>query len=160
MLGTSGVASSPDRRLDFELPDQAGGTHNPSEYGRMARQRIGGRSIGPLESAVLKVLWTASEPQGVREVLDSLSGPPRAYTTVMTILGRLTGKGLVIKIPAGHSFRYQAAGNPDELAAQAIAELLSAAQDPQAVLARAVERVDDAALIAQLTEVVTRGREA
>lgn len=67
-------------------------------------------SLGPLESAVLGILWN-KEDMSVREVQASLeeAGSALAYTTVMTVLVRLAAKGFVTRLKSGKQFRYSAA---------------------------------------------------
>jgi predicted transcriptional regulator len=53
-------------------------------------------SLHALEAAAMDAVWDLGEAS-VREVMDAVNGAstrPRAYTTYMTILGRLYGKGL------------------------------------------------------------------
>lgn len=108
---------------------------------------------------MLDRLWEADGPLGVRDLCDLLSGRPRAYTTVMTILTRLIEKGLVRRMPAGRSFVYEPAGSEDELAAEAIGETLRRARDPEAVLAHFVDEIsDDPRLLRRLREIVGKGR--
>jgi predicted transcriptional regulator len=123
-----------------------------------ARRRVGGRSIGALEGEVLEVLWATPGWLTGREVFERLPSGTRAYTTVMTVLGRLVDKSLVERREEGSVHRYRAAGDPDELTAQAIHELLDAAADPRLALARFVEGLDDPALVAELDTVLKRRR--
>lgn len=116
----------------------------------MVRQVIAGRKVGELEAAILQELWASTEPLGPRELLVRIPGRKRAYTTVMTILSRLIEKGLVERSAQGRTFVYQAAGNHDELTARAIGQLLTSAHDPRVVLARLVEDINDAELLAEL----------
>ncbi|MDX1967907.1 MAG: BlaI/MecI/CopY family transcriptional regulator [Planctomycetaceae bacterium] len=64
----------------------------------------------PAELEILKILWD-SGPLTVREVLDLLnqSGPPRAYTSIMSLLNVMADKGLLGREPEGRAFRYQPA---------------------------------------------------
>jgi BlaI family transcriptional regulator, penicillinase repressor len=64
----------------------------------------------PAELEILKILWD-SGPLTVREVLDLLnqSGPPRAYTSIMSLLNVMADKGLLDREPEGRAFRYQPA---------------------------------------------------
>lgn len=67
------------------------------------------RRLGSLESEVMEVLWAASAPRTVREVLDALNEQrhaPLAYTTVMTVLGRLAEKRVVVRDEHARSFTY------------------------------------------------------
>lgn len=62
----------------------------------------------PAELEVLKILWT-SGPLTVREVLDVFQqdGPPRAYTSLMSLLNVMADKGLLERVPEGRAFRYR-----------------------------------------------------
>ena len=60
----------------------------------------------PGELEVLRVLWQHS-PQSVREVMEAPNRRrPRAYTSVMSLLGVMTDKGLVVRKPQGRAFVY------------------------------------------------------
>src|ERR1044072_6584523 len=64
-----------------------------------------------LEAEVMSVVWDREEAS-VREVMDVLNGraeKPRAYTTYMTILGRLHDKGVVKRRREGKTDHYRAA---------------------------------------------------
>lgn len=124
----------------------------------MVRKVVAGRKVGALEEVILQVLWEATEPMTGRELCEALPGGPRAYTTVMTVVGRLVDKGLVEKISDGRGFRYQAAGDLEHLTAKAIGQLVSSAGDPAAVLAYFVEGLDDPALLEQLATTIRRVR--
>lgn len=61
----------------------------------------------------------------VREVLASLEGERDvAYTTVMTVLDRLTKKGLATRERDGRAWRYLPAGSREALTAQTIRRTL------------------------------------
>jgi predicted transcriptional regulator len=51
------------------------------------------------EAEALEALWELGEAsvRSVMEVLDQTAAAPRAYTTYMTVLSRLHGKGLLTK---------------------------------------------------------------
>ncbi len=128
---------------------------------RPRRRLLAGRRMGALEAEVLEQLWQAERPLTVQEVSSALSGRPRAYTTVMTILTRLAEKGLVERSRVGRSYVYRASGSQEEMAARAIHDVLRASRDPQAVLARFVEEIaDDRELLDELARVVRRERKA
>ena len=116
----------------------------------MARRLIAGQRVGRLESEVLDRLWQGTTPVSGRELAPMLSPPERAYTTVMTILSRLMAKGLVERELIDGTYRYRAAGTPEELAAQAIERLVASVTDRGAVLAHFVERIEDPSLIDDL----------
>lgn len=115
----------------------------PADWALMERRNIAGTSLGGLEAELLEHLWAAGEPLGTRELAGMLQGSPRAYTTIVTVLTRLVGKGLVERIGDGRRYLYRAAGDPDQLTARAIERLLAAAADRRAVLAHLVEGSQD-----------------
>jgi predicted transcriptional regulator len=63
------------------------------------------RPPGALETAVVEVLQQAGRSLSVAEVVEGLAGQA-AYTTVMTTLVRLLGKGVLVRRPRGRGFVY------------------------------------------------------
>ena len=124
----------------------------------MPRRVIAGRQVGELEAAVLQELWALATPVTGRELRARFTDRTLAYTTLMTVLSRLVDKGLVERIPDGRIIRFQAAGDPDQLTAQAMAQLLAAAHDPRAVLAHLVEDITDPALATELAAILDQAR--
>lgn len=124
----------------------------------MARRLVAGRRVGDLENEVLEQLWTSADWLTGRELWERLGDQSRAYTTVMTILSRLVDKGLVQRQEQGRGHVYRAAGDPDELTAQAISSLLAATADPRSALAHFVEGLDDPELVAELSDLLERVR--
>lgn len=92
------------------------------------------RGQGELEAHVLSVLKGAAEPVPVAWVQERLGGD-LAYTTVITILTRLHGKGAVERERAGRSFVWTAVSDEAGLAALRMRKVLDAEADRQAVLA-------------------------
>ncbi|MFD3662529.1 BlaI/MecI/CopY family transcriptional regulator [Streptomyces sp. NPDC058659] len=92
------------------------------------------RGQGKLEAHVLSVLKGAAEPVPVAWVQERLGGD-LAYTTVITILTRLHGKGAVERERAGRSFVWTAVADEAGLAALRMRKVLDAEADRQAVLA-------------------------
>jgi predicted transcriptional regulator len=93
----------------------------------------------------MDVLWEqpGHELSG-RDVADSL--PLYAYTTVATVLDRLTRKGLVGRRRDGRIIRFRALGTGSALAAQAIRVALEATSDPADALSRFVGEAHPAEL--------------
>ena len=91
------------------------------------------RPDGALESDILAVLWGADRALTPAEVRDRLVGE-LAYTTVMTVLGRLVDKGLLRRAPRGRAFAYSPAMTESELTARRMGEVLAAAQDRASAL--------------------------
>jgi predicted transcriptional regulator len=81
--------------------------------------------LGDLERAVMEQPWMTREtrPDGltVREVHDSV-GLDRglAYTTLMTVLDRMSKKGLVERERDGRAWRYTAASTRAELTSESL----------------------------------------
>lgn len=78
--------------------------------------------LGDLERAVIEHLWAVNgDGSGVtvREVHDAV-GVDRglAYTTLMTVLDRMSKKGLVSRERDGRAWRYTAASSREELTSE------------------------------------------
>jgi predicted transcriptional regulator len=104
-----------------------------------------------LEQDVLDVLATAGEPLTPARVRAALADR-LAYTTVMTVLGRLAGKGLATRSRVGRAFAYQAVPNEAEVTARQMRRLLEAGDDRAAVLSQFVKVLapEDEAVLAGL----------
>jgi len=100
--------------------------------------------LGDLEAAVMDVLWDATEPIKVRDVLERLdTGRQLAYTTVMTVLNNLYRKQWAERERHGKAYRYEATLSREEAAARALRDVLDASGDPQAVLMHFVKSGSD-----------------
>jgi predicted transcriptional regulator len=66
------------------------------------------RLLTAAELELMHVLWDAGEGT-VQQVLDGLRGPPRAYTTVATLLKILEDKGFVTSVKDGRKLTYSPA---------------------------------------------------
>jgi predicted transcriptional regulator len=93
------------------------------------------RQLGPLEAAVMQRLWEWGRPASVRMVLDDL-GRDRdiAYTTVMTVLDNLHGKGLVRREKDGRAYRYDATMTREQHTATLLEEVLASSADREGAL--------------------------
>ena len=92
-------------------------------------------ALHELEAEVMDAVWDLGEAS-VRQVVDALNpaaAKPRAYTTYMTILGRLHAKGLLARRREGRTDYYRpvyARDEYDDLRAQAeVAALVDAYGD-------------------------------
>ncbi|MDF2979103.1 MAG: transcriptional repressor, CopY family [Actinomycetospora sp.] len=86
-------------------------------------------------------LWAAPGPLTVREVHDQLERE-LAYTTVMTVLGRLAKKGVVRQERDGKAYRYAAAATREQMAAELMLDALGdVGEDRTAALVAFVDRV-------------------
>jgi predicted transcriptional regulator len=93
----------------------------------------------------MEALWelSASAPEGTftaRDVAATL--PSHAYTTVLTVLDRLTRKGLVERIRDGKSHHYRPTGSRESYIARLMHDALAATSDRGAALAHFAETVD------------------
>jgi predicted transcriptional regulator len=81
---------------------------------RRIRRAASGDLLGPLESVVMERVWKRG-PLTVRDVVEEI-GRPRglAYTTVMTVMVRLHGKGLLARERNGKTYLYRAVSTRDE----------------------------------------------
>lgn len=81
--------------------------------------------LGDLERAVIEHLWAHADdaPGGltVREVHDAV-GTERglAYTTLMTVLDRMSHKGLVAREREGRAWRYTPAASREQLTSETL----------------------------------------
>jgi predicted transcriptional regulator len=72
--------------------------------------------LGPLESEVMEAVWDQGDTT-VRDVHVALAARRRiAYTTVMTTMGRLAAKGLLVRDTSAVAHRYRPALSRDEYA--------------------------------------------
>jgi predicted transcriptional regulator len=98
-------------------------------------------ALGELERAVMAQLWSADAPLTVRDVHDRLERE-LAYTTVMTVLGRLAKKGLVRQERDGKAYRYAAASSREQMAAEVMIDALGdMGENRTAALVAFVDRV-------------------
>jgi BlaI family penicillinase repressor len=91
----------------------------------MARPRY--EQPTPAELAILKVLWNGDGPSSVRDVLDAVNQdaePPRAYTSVMSLLNVMTDKGLLRRSPHGRAFVYEPVSPRDQTLRSLLGETL------------------------------------
>lgn len=118
--------------------------------------------LGPLGSETMRVLWEQGEAtvSQVETALNADRTQPLAYTTVMTILVRLSRRGFVIREKRGRQFAYRPAAPEPELmetlSARAVDELL--ARYGESALRHFADRLADADpdLRAQLVALASR----
>lgn len=84
------------------------------------------RYLGDLQAEVLAVLWRLGDAT-VREVVGEMNANRRrelAYTTVLTIISRLSARGLLSRTAEGRGFRYRPTKSREELLAELSDELI------------------------------------
>ena len=102
------------------------------------------REFGQLESAIMEVIWSQDRPYLVREVRERLTyGRPVAYTTVMTVMTILHGKGVLRREKHGRAWRYWPVESREEHDARLMSEVLRSGGDERITMLRFVERVNE-----------------
>jgi predicted transcriptional regulator len=100
------------------------------------------REFGELESAIMDVVWAGEGAYLVREVRERLDyNRAVAYTTVMTVMNILHGKGVLQREKHGRAWRYWPAESREEHDARLMAEVLRSGGNPRVTMLRFVERV-------------------
>ncbi|MFI6387928.1 BlaI/MecI/CopY family transcriptional regulator [Nonomuraea sp. NPDC050547] len=96
--------------------------------------------LGNLERSVMEALW--AHPEGIlaQDLAAALPSSP-AVTTVLTVLVRLSRKGLATRERAGRAHLYRAAAGKDAFVAEAMREALDEAGDVEAAVSRFVGAV-------------------
>jgi predicted transcriptional regulator len=80
--------------------------------------------LAPLELDCMNTLWPLGEGT-VRDIRDRLAERrPRAYTTIMTIMDRLTRKGVVERHKSGRAYIYRPHLTMEEARAQALGQVI------------------------------------
>ena len=82
---------------------------------------------GKLEIDILNSLWALTENNedrdvSIQDIVDYLSanGIERAYTTIKTVMDRLTVKSVLVRYKSGKKFFYKAAMNKREMALESV----------------------------------------
>ncbi len=104
--------------------------------------------LGDLERAAMQVVWDAGTATA-REVAQALSDRDLAYTTWLTVLGRLERKGLLVRTKVGRAFAYTAVASREDHIAVLLEQALGQADDRVAALqhfARSVSPTEAEAL--------------
>ncbi len=81
--------------------------------------------LGELEKEIMDRIWKQTEPVSVRFIFEDISESRKiAYTTVMTIIGRLQEKGLLKRKTEGKAYLYEAAYSKDKFLAKASQQII------------------------------------
>ena len=119
--------------------------------------------LGDLEAAIMKVAWESKQVtvQDVQRALQPTRGA--AYTTIMTVMGRLADKVLLNRHKEGRAFVYSPAESQDAVARSLLQSLVGRVYggSPTRAIAHLIEadeKVDDDEL-RRLEELIRRKRE-
>jgi predicted transcriptional regulator len=100
------------------------------------------REFGQLEAAIMDVVWSQDRQLLVREVRERLHySRPVAYTTVMTVMTILHGKGVLRREKHGRAWRYWPAEQRAEHDARLMAEILMSGGDPASTIREFLSRL-------------------
>lgn len=101
--------------------------------------------LGSLESEIMEIVWQKGCDLSVRDVLDALR-PKRnlAYTTVMTIMGRLSEKKLLLKYKVGNAYYFKPALSRGDFTGQIVGGMIDdlLADFSDAALSHFMKRVE------------------
>jgi predicted transcriptional regulator len=121
---------------------QTDDTQRVSTVREDARQAVG--RLGPLERRIMEILWAAGEAS-VREVAERLTdGRGPAYTTVMTVMTRLSEKGLLRRELRGNAYVYAPVKSREEFMADASRRALQTLMEDfgEAALAHLIQEIE------------------
>ncbi|MGW2372667.1 BlaI/MecI/CopY family transcriptional regulator [Kitasatospora sp. NPDC001683] len=100
------------------------------------------RDHGALEAEVMGVLWAGEHPMTAAQVHEALGDPGLVYKTVLTVLGRLYGKGLLDRERSGRAHAYEPRRGPADEVASRMNQALARGVDRMAVLQHFVAGLD------------------
>lgn len=138
----------------------------PKLYSKLTQRAGKGaeKLLGELELAIMRVAW-GRESITVREVLAVLNKKRAlAYTTVMTVMGRLAEKGLLTAEKRGKAHTYRAALTRKAFEAQSAGQVVQSLLDDfggEIALSQFVKQLSetDPAQLARLAELARQAQE-
>jgi predicted transcriptional regulator len=80
--------------------------------------------LGGLEQKIMEVLWASSLPLKPSDIVKSLSGS-HAYTTITTVLKRMSDKKIVNRNQKGNVFYYEPVTAKSEYACSCLDDLFT-----------------------------------
>jgi len=92
----------------------------------------------------MTALWAHPEPVTARAVLRAIGDPDLAYTTVKTVLERLTRKQVVTRTSIDRTWHYTPAAPRDDYVAELMLRALDRTGDRDAALVRFARAVSPA----------------
>lgn len=108
-------------------------------------------ACGKLEIDILNSIWRMTDEYedrdiSIQDVVDDLSenGIERAYTTIKTVMDRLTVKSILVRYKVGKKFFYKSTMNKREMALESVKEVVSQFFDDDCVsMIRFIEKEFD-----------------
>jgi predicted transcriptional regulator len=116
--------------------------------------------LGPLEFKLLRIVWgheALTAPQ-VLEEYNERAETPLAYTTVMTLLGRMAEKGVLKVNRERQPYRFSAAVSRERMLRQRVSDFVNNFFDgsPQELVMRLIEEMPPSDDSVQMLEEVLR----
>jgi predicted transcriptional regulator len=99
--------------------------------------------LGPLERAVMEIVWDRDEEMSVRDLLEAPVGEGHAYTTLMTVLDRLWRKGYLVRRKVGRAYVYRSRLTREQHVENLVTQVLAGAKDRSGALLGFVRGVDE-----------------
>lgn len=94
----------------------------------MKKKQLTGTVLGELESEVMEIVWHRKSEVLVKDITGILGKKRQiAYTTVMTIMTRLTDKGVLARRLEGQSYLYKPKFTREQFVARAVHGIFSSA---------------------------------
>lgn len=84
----------------------------------------------------MQVVWAAPDPLTARQVAAELADRELAYTTWLTVLGRLEHKGLLVRSRTARAHTYAAVASREDHIAELMRQALGQADNREAALQR------------------------
>jgi len=118
--------------------------------------------LGELEADIMKIVWRANRAT-VRDVYEQLRLERNlAYTTVMTIMGRLAEKGLLDKEPIGNAYVYSPTISEGDFVKRIVTEVIDGLMEEfsEPAISHMVDRLssEDTKKINKLEEIIKERR--
>ncbi|HEU5332660.1 MAG TPA: BlaI/MecI/CopY family transcriptional regulator [Actinocrinis sp.] len=102
------------------------------------------RRFGDLESAVMERIWRIGRPVLVREILEELQAERViAYTTVMTVMDKLHGKGWLRREPRGRAYVYEAVASREAYTARLMRDAWATSDNQAAAFVHFLEQLSE-----------------
>lgn len=120
--------------------------------------------LGKLESEIMEVVWRKDCQVTIRDIYEEIqAGRKIAYTTVMTVMGRLAAKKLLRKWSVGNTYYFLPTISRDEFTRSIVGRVMDSLLDDfaDAALAHLIKRVqtDDLETIRKLEDLLASHKE-
>jgi len=118
------------------------------------------RGFGDLETVVMDILWSRTEPCTVRSVHEELLGRRQiAYTTVMSTMDNLFRKGWLLRDKVGLAYRYRPTMSREEHSAKLMRTVFETGGDSGLILNFFLEQItgDDSAKLREVLDQLNGG---